>query len=108
MDKRGGSWADQQALAVTRMTGCRKTVAAHVFVNALWRRWASEPADLDVVMDNEWLAAVLEYRLKGKATSSGERYTQRIGGHNLNLRAAPGTAGTEVAVVLKWVDCMVN
>ncbi|XPE44888.1 IS1 family transposase [Shigella flexneri] len=30
-----------------------------------------------------------------------KRYTQRIERHNLNLRAAAGTARTEVAVVLK-------
>ncbi|AHA68649.1 hypothetical protein Asd1617_05822 [Shigella dysenteriae 1617] len=48
-----------------------------------------------------------ESRLKGKLHVISKRYTQRIERHNLNLEAAPGTAGTEVAVVTqnRW-SCM--
>ena len=82
----------------------RKTVVAHVFgerTMATLGRLMSllSPFDVVIWMTDGW--PLYESRLKGKLHVISKRYTQRIERHNLNLEAAPGTAGTEVAVVLK-------
>ncbi len=84
----------------------RKTVVAHVFgerTMATLGRLMSllSPFDVVIWMTDGW--PLYESRLKGKLHVISKRYTQRIERHNLNLRQ-PGTAGTEVAVVLKIVE----
>ncbi|OUZ89981.1 IS1 family transposase, partial [Shigella sonnei] len=85
----------------------RKTVVAHVFgerTMATLGRLMSllSPFDVVIWMTDGW--PLYESRLKGKLHVISKRYTQRIERHNLNLRQRPGTAGTEVAVVLKSVE----
>ena len=87
----------------TRMTVSGRRLLRTYSVNALWRAGASyEPAvtpfDVVIWMTDGW--PLYESRLKGKLHVISKRYTQRIERHNLNLRQH-GTAGTEVAVVLK-------
>ncbi len=57
------------------------------------------PFDVVIWMTDGW--PLYESHLKGKLHVISKRYTQRIERHNLNLRQHTGTAGTEVAVVLK-------
>ncbi len=88
----------------TRMTVSGRRLLRTYSVNALWRRWGRlmsllSPFDVVIWMTDGW--PLYESRLKGKLHVISKRYTQRIERHNLNLVAAPGTAGTEVAVVLK-------
>ncbi|SJF42968.1 IS1 ORF2 [Shigella sonnei] len=82
----------------------RKTVVAHVFgerTMATLGRLMSllSPFDVVIWMTDGW--PLYESRLKGKLHVISKRYTQRIERHNPESEAAPGTAGTEVAVVLK-------
>ncbi len=81
----------------------RKTVDAHVFgerTMATLGRLMSllSPFDVVIWMTDGW--PLYESRLKGKLHVISKRYTQRIERHNPESEAA-GTAGTEVAVVLK-------
>ncbi len=82
----------------------RKTVVAHVFgerTMATLGRLMSllSPFDVVIWMKDGW--PLYESRLKGKLHVISKRYTQRIERHKPESEAAPGTAGTAVAVVLK-------